>query len=172
MVYKLSPFFRRYTPQLLILIPRQHAHFVFRTPCFVAVLQRNVHNILFIYLSNLWSAAFFVTIFEGCLLDVNSSRLIRNLLYIYIFVCFWICRCQNLTIQLCQHHFNTCKKPVIYPLMFVWRLMNLSCLIQNTPNARPHLNKYLDSNWFVTLLAEILITPKNGWLIFHGTLLC
>lgn len=48
------PHFRHYTPQLLILIPRQHGRFVFRTPCFVAVLQRNVHiNILFIYLSNL-----------------------------------------------------------------------------------------------------------------------
>lgn len=53
MVYKLSPILGIYTPQLLILIPRQHGHFVFRTPCFVAVLQRNVHNILFIYLSNL-----------------------------------------------------------------------------------------------------------------------
>lgn len=54
MVYKLSPILGIYTPQLLILIPRQHGRFVFRTPCFVAVLQRNVHiNILFIYLSNL-----------------------------------------------------------------------------------------------------------------------
>lgn len=54
MVYKLSPILGIYTPQLLILIPRQHGRFVFRTPCFVAVLQEMyIIYYLFIYLSNL-----------------------------------------------------------------------------------------------------------------------
>lgn len=42
------PLFRHYTPQLLILIPKQHGRFVFCTPCFVAVLQEMY--IIFIYL--------------------------------------------------------------------------------------------------------------------------